>query len=59
MYVYFCKDANCKGHTKSWERCCDLRAFSASRTTSAPGRRATPKAPSATPGNSAPRPLTV
>ncbi|WP_285906361.1 hypothetical protein [Pseudodesulfovibrio pelocollis] len=27
MYLYYCKDANCQGHTKSWERCCDLRAF--------------------------------
>jgi hypothetical protein len=27
MYLYYCKDANCHGHTKSWERCCDLRAF--------------------------------
>lgn len=27
MYRYYCKDENCQGHTKSWERCCDLRAF--------------------------------
>jgi hypothetical protein len=27
MYLYYCKDANCHGHTKSWERCCDIRAF--------------------------------
>ncbi|QJB58037.1 hypothetical protein [Pseudodesulfovibrio sp. zrk46] len=30
MYKYYCKDTNCPGHTKSWERCCDLRAFAAS-----------------------------
>ncbi|MUM76972.1 hypothetical protein GKC30_04915 [Pseudodesulfovibrio sp. F-1] len=29
MYLYYCKDDNCQGHTKSWERCCDLRAFAA------------------------------
>ena len=28
MYKYYCKDNNCQGHTKSWERCCDLKAFS-------------------------------
>ena len=28
MYTYYCKDTNCPGHTKSWERCCDMRAFS-------------------------------
>lgn len=27
MYTYYCKDTNCQGHTKSWERCCDMRAF--------------------------------
>jgi len=29
MYTYYCKDSTCQGHTKSWERCCDMRAFSA------------------------------
>ncbi|MDC0335495.1 hypothetical protein OAN24_01170 [Pseudodesulfovibrio sp.] len=33
MYKYYCKDSNCQGHTKSWERCCDMRAFSAQETT--------------------------
>lgn len=32
MYTYYCKDSNCQGHTKSWERCCDMRAFSAQGT---------------------------
>ena len=36
MYTYYCKDANCQGHTKSWERCCDMRAFSTRRTFAAP-----------------------
>jgi len=27
MYRHYCKDAQCPGHTKNWERCCDLRAF--------------------------------
>lgn len=28
MYKHYCKDPQCTGHTKSWERCCDMRAFS-------------------------------
>lgn len=27
MYRHYCKDPRCPGHTKNWERCCDLRAF--------------------------------
>lgn len=27
MYRHYCKDSNYPGHTKSWERCCDMRAF--------------------------------
>jgi len=47
MYLYYCKDDNCQGHTKSWERCCDLRAFAARARTepwrpAVPGRRAAP-----------------
>ena len=58
MYVYFCKDSNCKGHTKSWERCCDLRAFSAIRT--APGVHAASRVESAPPKHGASlRPLPV
>ncbi len=33
MYKHYCKDSNCPGHTKSWERCCDMRAFSTQGTT--------------------------
>lgn len=32
MYKYYCKDSNCPGHTKSWKRCCDMRAFSTRET---------------------------
>lgn len=60
MYVYFCKDSNCKGHTKSWERCCDLRAFAACRTAAAASdRHPAPRAASATPRHGAPGRLPV
>lgn len=29
MYLTYCSDPDCRGHVKSWERCSDLRAFSA------------------------------
>jgi hypothetical protein len=32
MYRHYCKDPHCPGHTKNWERCCDMRAFSTQNT---------------------------
>jgi hypothetical protein len=43
MYLYYCKDANCRGHAKSWERCCDMRAFAATAGTLRPAQA--PRAP--------------
>ena len=31
MYLYYCKDPNCPGHMKSWERCCDMRTFTSAQ----------------------------
>lgn len=36
MYTHYCKDTNCPGHTKSWERCCDMRAFGQHQSTPKP-----------------------
>lgn len=46
MYTYYCKDSNCQGHTKSWERCCDMRAFSTNGTTKTnPFQMSNPRTP--------------
>lgn len=44
MYTHYCKDTNCPGHTKSWERCCDMRAFGQHKTTIKPFQPSRPTA---------------
>jgi hypothetical protein len=55
MYMYYCKDRACQGHTKSWERCCDLRAFASGHKGLVRARPLPPRAeptPAPTPGKS-------
>ncbi|SOB56946.1 conserved protein of unknown function [Pseudodesulfovibrio profundus] len=49
MYKHYCKDSQCPGHTKNWERCCDMRAFnSVDNPTPNRKNKQTKKAPKAT-----------